>query len=219
MNCQVLSSGYLQAQDIGPRLSAAGSIKGDPMTRRRKRPNKPHEEHTHVGIRIERYEARVGASVNSYAYAPQYAWDLDEDDPLYEFTNQVTITGISTYPSDRMGDAYELIIYGTDSRSHRLNAKLKDVHARDTNGSLRYREYRGKQIPIYVPPHGLGHVDKVRGERRWTAWLFVPPRFVNDVLVLLSHQRNLFLGLHERKIDRSRWVQGIAVQTNDPAEE
>jgi len=189
------------------------------MARTRKRPKKPEEQHSYVGIRLGRYEARVGAGVNRHVYAPQYAWDLDDDDPLYEFTSQVTIMGISTYPPDREGDAYELTIYGTESRSHRLNATLKDVHARDAHGVPQYRQYRGRQIPVYVPPRGFGLVDKVRGEKRWTAWLFVTPRFVNDLLVLLGHQQNLFVSLHERKIDRSGWVQSMTLQTTDPAEE
>lgn len=186
---------------------------------KRKRPNKPDEEHSHIIIRLEHYEAGVEARVNHYAYAPQYAWNLDDDDPLYEFTNQIVITGNSIYPPERQGDRYKLTIQGTESSSHRLNAKLKDIHARDKYGSPKYREYRGKQIPIYQPPHGLGLVEKVRGERCWTAWLFVAPRFINDLLVLLGHQRHLFLALHERKIDRSRWVQGMTLQTSDPTEE
>lgn len=188
-------------------------------SRKRKRQNKSDEEHSHVIIRLEHYDASVDARVNHYAYAPQYAWNLDDDDPLYEFTNRIVLTGKSTYPPERQGHYYELTIYGTESRSHRLNAKLKDIQARDKYGSPQYRKYRGNQIPIYQPPNGLGLVDKVRGEKRWTAWLFVAPRFVNDLLVLLSQQRSLFLSLHERKIDRSRWVQDMTLQTSDPTEE
>lgn len=189
------------------------------MSHKRKRPNKHAEEHSHIVIRLERYEAGVEGGVNHYAYAPQYAWNLDDDDPVYEFTNQIVITGISTYPPERQGDHYELTIRGTEAASHHLKAKLKDIHARDQYGSPKYRGYRGRQIPIYEPPKGLGLIDKVRGEKRWTAWLFVTPRFVNDLLVLLGHQRKLFLSLHERKVDRSRWVQGVTLQSNDPAEE
>lgn len=191
----------------------------EPKPRKRKRQNKPDEEHSHVVIRLERYDASVDARVNHYAYAPQYAWNLDDDDPLYEFTSQIVITGMSTYPPERQGDFYELTMRGTDSSSHRLNAKLKDIHVRDKYGSPKYREYRGNQIPIYQPPHGLGLIEKVRGERRWTSWLFVAPRFINDLLILLGQQRNLFLSLHEHKVNRSRWVQGMTLQTSDPAEE
>lgn len=189
------------------------------MPPKRKQQSKPVEEHSHIAIRVEHYEAEVRARVNYYAYEPQYAYNLDDDDPVYEFTNQVAITGLSVYPSERQGDRYELTIYGTDSPSHRLNEKLKDIQARDDKYSLQYRTYRGKQIPIYVAPNGLGRLEKVRGEKLWKAWLFVTSRFVNDLLVLLGRQRTLFVSLHERKIDRDRWVQGMSVQTTDPSEE
>jgi hypothetical protein len=139
--------------------------------------------------------------------------------PVYEFNNRLMIAGVSTYPRERAGDHYELTIYGTDARSHRLNATLKDIQARDKRGSPEYRPYRGKPIPVYLPPTGFGLIDKIRGERRWTAWLFVKPRFVTDMLVLLGHRHSFFLSLEERKVERSRWVQALSLQTTDPAEE
>jgi hypothetical protein len=45
------------------------------------------------------------------------------------------------------------------------------------------------------------------------------PRFLNDALLLLGHGMNSFLAIHERKEKRSRWVQGVTLQTADPAEE
>jgi hypothetical protein len=189
------------------------------MPRKAKRKKKPEQMHTHLSIRVERYEARVGASVNNDVYAPQYAWGSEEDDPLYKFTAQLTLIGTSAYPKERAGDMYELTIYGDDTPSRRHNAVLRDAQARDERGSLQYRTYRGRQIPVYNPPKGLGLLQKVRGEPRWTGWLFVPTRSVNDMVVLLSHGRDLFVAIHERKDGRSRWVQGMTLQTRDPAEE
>jgi len=42
---------------------------------------------------------------------------------------------------------------------------------------------------------------------------------VNDALVLLGQQATLFIALHERKAERTRWIQRISLQTTDPAEE
>jgi hypothetical protein len=162
-----------------------------------------------LAIRVEHYEARIEACVNRNVYAPQNAWNLDEDDPLYEFTNRVTIAGVSTYPQERAGDTYELTLLGDDAPSLGLRATLEDAQARDEYGAPLYCEYRGRQIPIYNPPKGLGLLNKVRGEARWTAFLFVAPRFVNDALALLRHQRNLFLAVHERQDDGARWVHGL----------
>jgi hypothetical protein len=58
------------------------------MPRSGKHRTGPQEQHTRLALRVERYEACVGASVNHNAYAPQYGWDLDDDDPVYEFNNR-----------------------------------------------------------------------------------------------------------------------------------
>ena len=46
------------------------------MPRKRKRLDKPEELHTHLALRVARYEASVNASVNHHVCAPRYAWDL-----------------------------------------------------------------------------------------------------------------------------------------------
>ena len=73
--------------------------------------------------------------------------------------------------------------------------------------------------PIYDPPKGIGLLNKIRGEPRWTAWLNVPPHFTGDALALLSNGKSLFLAIHERKRNRVCWVQSLSLQTIDPAEE
>jgi hypothetical protein len=175
--------------------------------------------HTHLVLRVVRYEGGVNASVNPYAYEPQYAWDLDDSDPVYEFTAQLTITAISTAPDDRAGNTYELTIYGDDSPRRRHHSILRDVQARDQYGSPQYRQYRGKQVPVFNPPRGLAVLNKIRGEPRWTAWLFVPVRSVSDMLQLFNHGRTLFLAVHERQENRARWVQSVTLQTIDPMTE
>ncbi len=100
-----------------------------------------------------------------------------------------------------------------------IRATLRDVQERDEYGSPKYRPHRGRQIPVYNPPPGMGLIEKVRGEPRWSAWLHVSPSFASDALGLLSNGRSLFLAIHERKKDRARWVQSVSLQTTDPAEE
>ncbi|RUX42924.1 hypothetical protein EOA33_30635 [Mesorhizobium sp. M4A.F.Ca.ET.050.02.1.1] len=189
------------------------------MPRKMKRRKQTVEEHTHLGIRVEHYEASVEAAVNYNVYSPQSAWNSDDDDPLYRFTTRLIVAGISTYPEERAGDRYEVTIYGDNLGSGDVRATLKDVQERDEYGSPKYRSYRGRQIPIYNPPSGMGLIDKIRGEPRWTAWLRVSPRFTSDALALFGNGRSLFLAIHERKRDRARWVQSVSLQTTDPAEE
>ena len=90
---------------------------------------------------------------------------------------------------------------------------------RDHNRVPKYRKYRGQEIPVYAPPKGIGRIDKMRGEARWTGALFVPPRYVTDLLILLGHTRKLFMGIDEKKIERVRWIQHFSVQTSDPADD
>ena len=121
-------------------------------------------------------------------------------------------------PLDRH-DHFDLRLGGCRPCVSRPRA-LKDVQKRDDKyGSPQYKEYRGKHIPAYEPPRGFGLIDKVRGEKHWTAWLYAPTRFVNDLLTLLGHSRPLFLSLRERKKDRARWVHGMELQTTDPMTE
>lgn len=185
-----------------------------PIKRRRK---KAEDQHAYLAVKVESHEARMGASVNHYAYEPQYAWDLDENDPLYEFTIDLTIAGVATWPEAHAGEMYELTIYGNDASSSRHSASLKDVQARDKNGLPQYREFRGKRVPVLNPPNGIGYLEKVRGESRWTAALFVPNAFAGNLMALLDRSDGLFLSIHERKLGRMRWIQGVSLQTTDPS--
>ncbi|TGV61079.1 hypothetical protein EN784_01380 [bacterium M00.F.Ca.ET.141.01.1.1] len=189
----------------------------EPVPRRRNDSSK--DEHTHLAVKVEHCEASVETRIEPGIYQPQYAWDLDDNAPLYRTTTQLTFTGVATYPEGRAGEAYELTIYGSNSDPRRIEATVKDVQARNGHGSLKFRSYRGREIPIYNPPSGMGLLDKVRGEPRWMAWLHVSPLFANDALALVSSGRSLFLGIHERRSKRTRWIQGISLQTTDPAEE
>ncbi|MBZ9774069.1 hypothetical protein [Mesorhizobium sp. CO1-1-8] len=184
---------------------------------RRKHP--PEDKHTHLAIKVDHCEASLETRIEPGIYQPQYAWDLDNDSPLYRTTVELTFGGVATYPDRRAGEAYELTIYGSHSDLRRSAAMVKDVQARDGRGSLKFRSYRGKQIPIYDPPSGMGLIDKVRGEPRWTAWLPVSPRFASDALALVNSGRSLFLGIHERQSNRAHWIQGLSLRTTDPAED
>ncbi|MBB3455239.1 hypothetical protein FHT86_003538 [Rhizobium sp. BK313] len=189
------------------------------MPQRKKRRKTPDDEYTFLAIRVEGYEANVEAAINHDVFAPQFAWNADDDHPLLVFRTQLVIVGVATYPEKRGGDTYELTFYANNMSSDDIHATLKDVQARDEHGSPKYRSYRGRQIPIYNAPKGMGLIDKVRGEPRWSAWLRVSPCFVSDALTLLGNGRRLFLAMHERKSDRTRWIQSVSLQTTDPAAE
>lgn len=186
------------------------------MPRKSKRQKKPAVEHERIGIRVESFEARADASINYNLYQPQYAVRMDERDPVYVFQADLQLTGKATWPEERAGDIYELAIRSDDSPSGDLGLTLDDIQAREKTGARKYRQYRGREIPVFVPPPGMGLINKRRGEPRWYAWATVAPRFVQDALAVLSLARPVYVSLHERKENRTRWVQGLTVQTIDP---
>ena len=186
------------------------------MPRKGKRRSRSDEEHSHLAIRVERHEASVEAGINHNVYAPQSALDLDETDPLHEYTSRLLIFGTAIDPPHRAGEPYEITVYGEDDRTRRMRATLADVQARNEFGTPQYRPYRGRHIPVFRPPGGLGLLDKVRGERRWTAAIFVTSGFVSDALALLARGDPLFVAIHECRTERARWVRRLTLQTTDP---
>jgi hypothetical protein len=188
------------------------------MPQRKSRQNKPEGDWTHLNIRVESFEASAEASINHDAYSPQFAFVLDEDDPVYKFTGRVRVSGISTDPPNRAHDSYEIELLGDASHSHRLNARLKDLQKRDEKGVLQYRQYRGRQVPVFEQPRGLGLLEKVRGECAWRAFLLVTPKFVDQWIVLLQNSTSLFMSITEFKLGRARWVRSVTLGTTDPAE-
>ena len=51
------------------------------------------------------------------------------------------------------------------------------------------------------------------------AWVFVEPRFVTDILIVLASCQATFLSLYEKNVDRRRWLTNIDLQTSDPSAE
>jgi hypothetical protein len=187
------------------------------MARKAARRRAESEVYTNLVIKVETYEASVSAGVNHLAYEPQYGWHSDGEEPVYELHNRVVLSGTAIAPEKRAGDRYEITLYGSSGPD--LDARLKDLAELDAHGSPRYRTYRGREVPVYKPPFGLGVLNKVRGEPAWTTHLFVKPVLVDRWLALLGTTKNLFIELHECKVGRDRWVRSIGLQTTDPMEE
>jgi hypothetical protein len=55
-----------------------------------------------------------------------YAHSLDDRDPIFRFTSDLTVFGTAFAPKQRAGHSYEVTIYGDDSPSSRVNALLKN---------------------------------------------------------------------------------------------
>jgi len=90
---------------------------------------------------------------------------------------------------------------------------------RNEDSTHKYRRVRGKDLPVYDIPKGLGTLEKVRGEALWTGCLWVKQETVTQMLSLLPVVKPLYMFVHERKIEHHRWIVGFTVQTSDPSEE
>jgi len=174
------------------------------------------EVHSHLSAHVDHFEVRseVGINMNLRTTRP---FDGSEDEPVVIAETWLDIRATLTEPAGRAGQSLELTIGGDDRG--RTRTKLTDIHARDEHGSRVYRAYRGSQLPVYEQPRGIALLDSGRPKGRWSSWLRADARLMSDWLVMLNGSRDLFLAIHEIKSGRDRWVQGIALQTKDPAEE
>lgn len=189
------------------------------MANSRRRKKAGDGEHTHLAVKVSGFDAHQNASINSDAYDPRFAWNLDEDDPVNRFTNQLEISGTCTYPENRAGDDYQIIFYGDDAPSRELALTIKDIRYRDKFEAPLYKTYHGRRYPVLVPPKGMGLLEKVRGEALWRGWLHTTPQFVNGMISLLGCDRTLYLAIHEFKLERARWIRRAILQTADPSED
>jgi hypothetical protein len=190
-----------------------------PPKKKRSSRAKPLEEYTRVAMRVNSYKVRAEAALNHNARNAEYAFRDTEDEPLYHFLAHVEIAATCIYPEERVGDGYQLTIYGEDHPDSDVFWKLKDVQVIGEHHAPQYREYRGKRVPVYAPPKGMGMLDKERGRPAWRGTIWAQPRFLSDALILLGQSQPLFLEVLERKIKRHRWIQGITLQSTDPAAE
>jgi len=175
------------------------------------------DEYTALSIKVESYEVAVGVSVNLNLQTP-VPIRYSDDDPVFTPDLKLEFVGTSTYPEQRAGDRYEIVVYG--ERAEKEQLKLKDIHVRDKHELPVYRTYRGQEIPVFKPPPGIAVLDKRPGIREWSLWVFVVASVARDMLTLLTASRRpLYLSILERKIDRQRWVQSLKLRTTDPAYE
>tara|TARA_R110002096_G_scaffold61399_4_gene152604 strand:+ start:5253 stop:5549 length:297 start_codon:yes stop_codon:yes gene_type:complete len=96
---------------------------------------------------------------------------------------------------------------------------LADCHICDDKGSPKYRKVRGKEIPIYDIPKGIGRLERQRGTTNWLGNVWVSPQSVTDMLALLPNVKPLFLTIHEMRAERNHWIVGLTLQTKKPEDE
>lgn len=182
-----------------------------------KRRKKKQADYAFIAVEVDDYSVRCEAGINYHLHGSLYPFD-HENEPIYSFETVLHISGVCTAPQDRTGHRYDVTLYGMPDEQ-RNNPRIRDLHERDEYGGHKYRKRRGREEPVYAPAPPLAHIDKIRGEDRWTTSIFVAPRMVTDSLIILSGPKQAYISIHEIKENRKRRVNSLSVQTTDPAEE
>jgi len=181
-----------------------------------KKKSKPTESYALLTVKVDRFSVAVNATVN--AIARETHWDNGRLN-VFSFGSSLEIEGTCSYPEERAGDNVQVEISGSPPGEIDFDAKLGDVHARDERGTLMYRRQRGRDVPVYDIPNGLGLLHRERGTTNWHGWAWLPEQVITQMLILLTNVRPLFLEIHERTVGRKHWINGLTLQTTDPNEE
>ncbi|MCB0636465.1 MAG: hypothetical protein KDC54_07590 [Lewinella sp.] len=191
------------------------------MAPRKKKPSTREliDQYTDLSVRVDAYDVSANASINNNIRSPESALYRDDEEPVYEFSTHLEISGTSIGPASRAGDTYDLSLYSENRPARGVNLPLKALQELDEHDSPVYRTYRGAPVPVYREPPGIALIKKDRGKPRWTVWVPALPHFVSDVLVLLGQDRQVYITLYERKVERRRWLQYLTFQTNNPLDE
>lgn len=177
---------------------------------------KAAEQYTFIAVHVETYSADISARINHKALDKRHQQD---DVRIYEFGSRFEIAGYCSYPDEHLDEKYHITVYGERPGERDFDATLADFAVRDEKGVRKYRTLRGRHVPLYKDPHGLGMIEKERGTKNWHGWLTVPEVTATQMLSLLTMVRPLYLEIHERKVERTRWIKGFGLKTTHPAYE
>jgi hypothetical protein len=173
---------------------------------------KPAEIYTFLTILVKSYDVRSEIGIN---YSLKGSLDLVSDEAaVFESSSHLTIFGECIAPKERAGDSFEATIYG--QRATRRNLKVKDIRKRDVYERPIYKTVRGLSIPVYNVPSGVAVLERRRSDHVWSAWVACEPELVTDMLIVLTTNQRTYLWMHEKRFERRRWLQSVALQTNDP---
>lgn len=176
------------------------------------RSSKSQEEFRSLFVEVERFDSAVMAHVNTEVWQPR---SHTPETPIFDFGSEASITGHIYYPPEVEGWRYDLHVYG-DSLRDQASEVLGDTPLRNTDGEPRLVRRGGLKVPAFDSNHSLGFVNKIRGEEGYAATVWVPRSVAADMLGELRSDRPSFLSIHERKVDRSRFVVGVTISSSRP---
>ena len=183
------------------------------MTQKRRKPRVQYELLT---LQAEDYSVTVNASIS---YRAREQRPESDKIPLYSFGHTIEIVGTCTSPDERAGETYRIIMEPPESDEHTFDTTLSDVQVKDENGLAKHRKVRGQLVPVYDIPEGLGSLGRKRGPINWEGTVWLPEPTLMQTMIVLTNRQPLYLQIYERKIDRTRWIDGLTLRTTDPRED
>ena len=173
-------------------------------------------EYTLLGLEVCGFQAAADAGIN---YEVKNLRHCAPDEKVFKFDSSLEMSCVCIYPDERAGDGYELSAHGYECQPGDFESTLDDYHVRDEDYQRKYRKVQGSEVPVYELPKGIGMLDRIRGTKDWRCWAWVSPQTVTDMLLLLTGVSPLYVALNEVKIGRQRWIDGLTLQTSNPAED
>ena len=180
------------------------------MSQKRRKPRVQYELLT---LQVEDYSVTVNATISYQAREPRPKSDKIR---LYSFGHTIEIVGTCTAPDERARETYRIIMEPPVGDEPPFDATLSDVRVKDDNGLVKHRKVQGQVVPVYDIPEGLGLLGRKRGPIKWEGSVWLPEPTLMQTMIVLANKHPLYLQIHERKIDRMRWINGLTLQTTNP---
>ncbi len=167
-------------------------------------------DYEYLSIIVDKFEI---SSQFSTSYKAHQKYALPET-PVFSSYSQLELTGRLLDPVDRRDLVIEISISGHAPDPGHFESTLKDYEVKDDVGRVKYKKSKQGAFPSYNPPSIVGTVEKVRGEKRWKAFAWVPPALLTDMLIMLTNHSPMYVSICEIKKNRNRLISSISVNTN-----
>jgi hypothetical protein len=175
----------------------------------------PHE----VAIKVIESEIKSDAYFHHNLHGPRPHFYRAED-LAYVYYPTVILIGECIHPQNIKGNTFTFQLIGQELHAGRLSATLDDFHKRDKYGSRIYKTYRGEDFPVMTPPpKGVGTYEKVRGESKWQANLWMGKEFVRDIMKMMTIKEQLYIYMNKYTEERIHWISEFSVTSKNPLDD
>ncbi|SEL28856.1 hypothetical protein [Halomonas daqiaonensis] len=176
---------------------------------------KPREDYAFLSMWLTGYDFRVEMGVNTNLRANLLR--VRPDDRVFEARNWLEISGKCFDPEERAGEKF-VITLSSDPTPEGFSETGRDFQKKGEYGKPQYRTYRGAHVPIFECPQGITPLWRNRKVDPWQGYLKASESYVSDCLTVLTSKAARYMFIHERIIGRDHWINGLSIQSGNPAE-